>query len=159
MAKKRVKRKKKHPVRAIVETRTPLIMDESPFEPIELTKTGGRPQLWTLERIEQEAAHLIEWITADEKNLWIQDFAFQRGFWPSRIHEFDKLSKCFSAAHQLLNEVTAKRLLNKGLEKEYDASLVRFYLINKAGFISESTKAQIDSRTQADINITINEIV
>jgi hypothetical protein len=117
----------------------------------------GRHKLFTNERIEEEALALIDWSNASIDNMWIQDFCQQRGYWFQRIGEFCKDCKLFSDVYKAFGVVSSHRVLLKGLKKEYDPSLVRFYLINKGGYISEATRAYNESKSVSDINITIKE--
>lgn len=61
--------------------------------------TSGRPKIYDEERIEEEAAALLEWIK-HPTSLYIGVFAAQRGYDRARLSEFARENKVFALAYR-----------------------------------------------------------
>jgi hypothetical protein len=63
----------------------------------------------------------------------------------------------FVIAYEKCKAIQKDKLINLGLNKRYDASMVKFLLINNHDMI-EKTEQKIDGETSTDITINIREV-
>ena len=79
----------------------------------------GRPPIYDDERIEEEAAALLEWIK-DPKNLYIGVFAAQRGYDRHRLREFAIKNKVFASAYESAKQWQENVMALNGLTRAWD---------------------------------------
>jgi len=79
---------------------------------------GGRPKIYTEEFINNEADELDEWIKIKD-NLFIEDFASERGYSEDRISEFVKVNDRFSRSISKFKQKQKTALLKGSLKKQY----------------------------------------
>lgn len=74
----------------------------------------GRPLEWTVDRIDEEAEALLDWIK-QPGNIWIRDFAFERGYPPTHMARFKDRSRYFCEALELAKQYQESFLYKRGL--------------------------------------------
>ncbi len=105
----------------------------------------GRPRKYDDDFIENEAIALYKWIaTTDE--IYFKQFAFERGFSPSKLTVFAERSEIFREALDHAHEWQQCRLVKGGLTKEFDSGFTKFVLARNHGWVEAK-----------NINITSNE--
>jgi hypothetical protein len=101
------------------------------------------PEIYTLERLEQEAELLIKWFEVP-RNIWLKNFALQQGYEPQRLDEFANKSADFALALKKAHELQQGKLVEKGLFNEINANLTKFVLQNCHGW-KERTEVSGDA--------------
>lgn len=90
-------------------------------------ETGGRPKIWTDERIEEEAEALLQWLE-EKPNFLFMEFCYARKIgeeWPSRwAKKNDKFMQAYKQA-RLKQQIVA---IKNGLFKKFDSGLTRWFL-------------------------------
>jgi hypothetical protein len=81
-------------------------------------ETGGRPVKYTQEFIDKESDALEEWIKIKD-NLFIEDFAYDRGYSDSRIGEWVKINQKFSSSIDKFKQKQKTALLKGSLKKQF----------------------------------------
>lgn len=79
---------------------------------------GGRPKIYTEEFINIEADTLEEWIKIKD-NLFLEDFAYERGYDAQRLTEWPKVNKRFAVATERFKQKQKTALLKGSLKKQY----------------------------------------
>ena len=98
----------------------------------------GRPRKYDDEFIEQEAHALWDWISSTQC-LYFKEFAFQRGYSPSKLSIFAERNENFRQALQDAHEWQESRLLKGGLTKEFDSAFTRFAMSQLCGWKDQKT--------------------
>lgn len=79
----------------------------------------GRPTKYTAKYINALADEMVSWFSIPT-NIWLKDFAINKGFSTPRIEEFAKKSKKFSSALSLCKDMQESKLFKLGLSKKYN---------------------------------------
>jgi hypothetical protein len=83
---------------------------------------NGRPLIYDDERIEEEAAALLEWIKVDsDAKLYIGSFARERGYDRARLSEFARANNVFARAYALAKMWQEEKFIRNGLNRSWDA--------------------------------------
>jgi hypothetical protein len=93
----------------------------------------GRQKKYTPETIEKEAEALDAW-SKNPKNFWLKDFALERDYGPQRLTEMAKDNENFAKALDRAKSRQESRLFKGGLVNTFNASLVKFALVNHHGW-------------------------
>lgn len=99
---------------------------------------GGRPKIWTDERIQEEADALNKWVDKklDDRHfdpavvIWVKDFALERGIPIQYLSEWDQKHEGFREAYARARGVQESQLVNASLLKLHDAGMAKFVLVN-----------------------------
>jgi hypothetical protein len=94
---------------------------------------GGRPKVWTKEKIEAEADAFLEWMK-DFKSLWYEDFALSRGYDPDNLSLWAKENEKFAGVYKQSKAWQKSLLVKGGLLGKYNASITKLVLANTAGW-------------------------
>lgn len=119
----------------------------------------GRPKIYDDDRIEEEAAALLEWIK-DPKNLYIGVFAAERGYNRARLTEFANSNKVFAEAYHQAKQWQENVMALNGLTRAWDPGFTSKVM---ARVCCDDWRASYDAPvTSSDTysgNITVNKIV
>lgn len=94
---------------------------------------GGRPEKYTLEKIEEEADAFLDWMALPE-SLWYKDFALERGYHPEYLSIWAAKSKRFSQVYERAKEWQQSRLVKGGLLNQFNAGFTKFVMSNTCGW-------------------------
>lgn len=119
----------------------------------------GRPEKYTQEWCSEEANALLDWIKLPD-NLFLQDFAWDRGYDPNRIAEFEKKSETFSGAIKEFKDRQLTKLLKFGLSRVFDSGFTQYTLprICRDPVWKKSWDKEEDKADMAPPTIIINKI-
>jgi hypothetical protein len=85
--------------------------------------TSGRPKIYDDERIEEEAAALLEWIKVDgEHKIYIGSFAKERGYDRAQLSEFARNNDIFSRAYRMAKQWQEEKFIRNGLTRTWDSA-------------------------------------
>jgi hypothetical protein len=88
----------------------------------------GQPKrIYTPERLAEEAKALREWIMQPD-NLYLKDFAHDRGYNPTRLDEHSRNSVEFASALQFAKDKQESKFIKHGLRKEYGMDAVKYFM-------------------------------
>ena len=90
---------------------------------------------------------LVSWMQV-EKNVWLKDFAINKGFPASYFSTFKKKNEKFKEAYQRAKDIQESRLVKGVLDGTYSPSFVKFILKNEAGWkdkVEETIKEEVPS--------------
>lgn len=93
---------------------------------------GGRPKKYTEEFIDKEAEALEEWMK-DKQNLFIELFAFERGYDEDRISEFERANERFSRAYKKFKMRQKGMLFEGGLKRKFAHPMCALILSHSHG--------------------------
>lgn len=79
----------------------------------------GRPEIWTVERIEEEAEAFLKWIERPS-SIWMKDFALERKYSSKMYDLFGKKSKKFLDAHEQVKEWQESKFFRGALIKKFN---------------------------------------
>jgi hypothetical protein len=108
----------------------------------------GRPETWTIERVEQEAIALIEWMEGD--GLLLNEFALKRGYLPGLFDKFDKKSEKFREAHERAMKWQELKLNKGAMFKKLNQVQAYANLCRNHGWKQEQT---IEHKGEVIVNI------
>lgn len=98
-----------------------------------LGNKGGRPRKWTEEAIAKETAALHEWME-NPNNYFFTSFLAARGLHPQQMERFAAESEEFRETHARARATQEFRIVDKALNRKFDATFAKFVLSNKAGW-------------------------
>lgn len=98
----------------------------------------GRPTQYTQEWLEEEAEAFIAWMKKP-RSIYFKTFAIERGYSPTRLHEFAKMNDNFSRAMEYAAHWQEQKLLTTALYNETNAGMAKFVLINRHDFSDKVT--------------------
>lgn len=122
----------------------------------------GQPkQIYTPERLKEEAEALRKWIMIPE-NMHLKAFAHERGYNPARLAEHCKDSVEFASAHSFAKDMQELKFIKGGLSKQYDMNAVKYFMPRMLQDRPEwktSWDAPVESTEDKPIQVVINKIV
>jgi len=98
---------------------------------------GGRPKIYTTEVIEKEAEALEEWMK-DKNNLFLEEFAFERGYDTDKLHVWAKENERFRGTYKRLQERQKIILYRGGLSKKFAYPMCALILANSHGIVAKT---------------------
>jgi hypothetical protein len=129
----------------------------------------GRPEVWTEEKIAQEAALLEEWFE-NPKNFYLQTFATERGYTSKFYEKLAEKSPLFSQTLSRVREIQEARIVSSSLERKFDGNFAKFVLANRHGWREKTELSgdansplgfllnQVDGKSKDIIEATVEEI-
>jgi hypothetical protein len=114
---------------------------------------GGRPKKYTPEFIEKEAEALEEWMKID-KNMFIEDFCFERGYWDEQAVIFEKENERFSSTYKRFKNKQKTTLFKGGLSKKFNYNMCQFILN-----VNHKLYQKTEQAVQLTANVTTNAIL
>lgn len=109
-------------------------------------ETGGRPQVYTKEYIENEADEFLKWMK-DPAHIYFKRFALDRGYSPQRLSEFAENNDKFSEVYKRAKEWQECRLAEGGLLEEFNSGFCKFVMGNVCGWTDrQETKLSGDAQ-------------
>ncbi len=137
-------------------------MDEKKEESTEIVpvkknnfpNTLGAPVYWTAERIEVEAEALVEWI-AKEDNIYINRFALERKYHPSRFLEMAKKNQMFAQAHAFAKAFQEIKLVEGAAHSKLNPGFIKFALSN---WHSWTEKSEISAKVENPLETLMRQI-
>lgn len=106
---------------------------------------GGRPKIYTPEFIEKEAEALEEWMK-DKNNLFIEDFAYERGYDESRIPEMSNNER-FLGAYNRFKQRQKTALFKGGLNKKFAYPMCALILSHNHNIVAKTEQKLTGSST------------
>ena len=97
----------------------------------------GRPKVYDDAFIENEAHEFIEW-TENPKNIWMEDFALERGYSPKRFYEWEKRNPVFAEVLEYVQQWQKSKLAKGGLTDEFNAGFCKFVMGNTCGWYEKT---------------------
>jgi hypothetical protein len=126
-------------------------------------ETGGRPKIWTDERIEEEADALVEWLK-EKQNFLFMDFIYERGLLEEYPSRFAKKNEKFNQAYRKARIKQQNVIIKNGLFKKFDSGLTKWFLQCNYKWKEETDTSGLEeeistpgSRALADIKETCIE--
>lgn len=98
---------------------------------------GGRPKIHTDDFIDKETDALIEWMKKKE-NLFIEDFAFERGYSYKRLAEWAKEHKRFAGTYETFHQRQKTILFKGGLSKKFAHPMCALILSHSHGIYAKT---------------------
>jgi hypothetical protein len=84
----------------------------------------GRPPIWTIERLAQEARDLIEW-ASKEDSIVLAEFYGIKGYDYDDVHHFERISEEFAKAKRNAKIMIGARREKGALKGKLDSSIVK----------------------------------
>jgi hypothetical protein len=109
------------------------------------SNVNGRPRVYDEEFIDKEADALYEWLNEDTGAIYFKEFAFLRGYAPSKLLIFSERSEKFREALDMAHQWQELQLSKGGITKEFAEGFTKFVLARNHGWVE-----------QKNINITSN---
>lgn len=93
---------------------------------------GGRPLKYTKEFIDNEADELMKWIEKKE-NVFLEMFAFERGYYDELLSQWAKENEKFSIASKRFRSRQKALLQHGALTKKYNYNMAALVLSHSYG--------------------------
>ena len=107
---------------------------------------GGRPLIWTEEKILELGQELIDWLKVDEENIWFERFLYEvKDLYPQLISEMTNKYPKFAELIKKAKKIQESKLVDGTLKMGLNPTMAIFVLKNHY---------QYTDRTQTDITIT-----
>lgn len=90
-------------------------------------ETGGRPPIWTDERIEQEADALLEWLN-EKNNFLFMEFCYARGLQEDYPAKWAKKNEKFNRAYRKARLKQQLVISKNALAKRFDSGFSKWML-------------------------------
>jgi hypothetical protein len=92
---------------------------------------GGRPVIWTEEKVLQLGEELIEWLKASEDNVWFERFLYEvKDLYPQFISEMkDKYPK-FAELIKRAKKIQESKIVDGTFKHNINATMAIFVLKN-----------------------------
>jgi hypothetical protein len=119
--------------------------------------TNGRPEKYTQEWLIEEAKALRQWIDNDN-NFFLKGFSYQRGYDPTRIHEFVKKSEDFSSAYDYAKHKQTERFLTNGLKRTWDPGFTKYAMARVCGDEWKNSWDREEDKSEGPTTVIINKI-
>lgn len=92
---------------------------------------GGRPVIWTEEKILQLGEELIEWLKEDEDNVWFERFLFEKkDLYPQLIGEMKAKYPKFAELLKKAKKIQENKLVDGTLKHSLNPTMAIFVLKN-----------------------------
>jgi len=102
---------------------------------------GGRPVIYDEAFIENECIALEEWLSdKDNEDIFLNQFAFDRGYSKHRIPEFCEKSERFSTLVMRAKERQENKMLMGAMTRKYDGNFTKFVMPRLCGDHWQETK-------------------
>jgi len=108
-----------------------------------MSSTVGRPTQYTEDWLANEAKAFMEWMKKP-RSIYFKTFAIERGYSPTRLHEFAQMSEEFSRVMSYAKEWQEQKLLTSALYNETNAAITKFALINHHKYRDKSQEEAQD---------------
>ena len=102
-------------------------------QPLKKINLLGRPKTYTPEYLQRLAREMIEWFSLPD-NIWLKDFAIERGIWWQRFVEFADECEEFAVALKIGKDMQESKLFKLGITKGQNPAMAIFALKNVAGW-------------------------
>lgn len=102
-------------------------------EEAKVKNKGGRPVVWTEERLEELANHLensIEECRRTNKPFWWKDWAFEVDILPPRVAQYAKLNDKLMSAYMKASALQEWQVSKGALYKKFSSNFAQFFLSN-----------------------------
>lgn len=107
---------------------------------------GGRPLIWTEEKVLKLGEELIQWLKSDEDNVWFERFLYEvKDLYPQFISEMVEKYPKFSELIKRAKKIQENKLVDGCLKHNLNSTIAIFVLKNHY---------QYTDKTQTDITIT-----
>lgn len=92
---------------------------------------GGRPLIWTEEKVLQLGEELIEWLKASDENIWFERFLYEvKDLYPQLIGEMrDKYPK-FAELIKKAKKIQESKIVDGTFKHNINATMAIFVLKN-----------------------------
>lgn len=122
-------------------------------------ETGGRPKIYNDEFIEKEADLLEEWTTSykDSINMFIEDFAFERGYSYRRIAEWKDQNEKFAHAYERFFQKQKTLLIKGSLSGKLKHNMCALILGNSHGIYAK-TEQKITGSSEEPLEFLLNDM-
>lgn len=88
----------------------------------------GQPKrIYTPERLAEEAKALREWIVL-QNNMYLKDFAHERGYQPTRLDEFARDNVEFASALSFAKDKQESKFFHNAWQKSMGMDVVRHFM-------------------------------
>jgi hypothetical protein len=109
-------------------------------------ETGGRPKIWTDERIEQEADALLKWLE-EKQNFLFLEFLYERGLREEYPSRFAKKNEKFDQAYRQARIKQQTVIIKNGLFKKFDSGLTKWFLACNYKWKEDTDTSGLDEET------------
>jgi len=107
---------------------------------------GGRPVIWTEEKILELGQELIDWLKVDEENIWFERFLYEeKDLYPQLISEMTNKYPKFAELIKKAKKIQESKLVDGTLKMGLNPTMAIFVLKNHY---------QYTDRTQTEITIS-----
>ena len=99
----------------------------------------GRPRIYDDEFLEKEAVIFTKWIddNTNSNAIYFKEFAFERGYAPSKMCIFAERNDSFRAALEVAHEWQELKLSKGGITKEFAEGFTKFVLARNHGWVEQ----------------------
>ena len=104
-----------------------------PKEEAKVKNKGGRPVVWTEEKLEELADLMEEHMDKcqrEKRPFWWKDFAFEVNLLPSRIAQYSKLNDKLMSAYMKGLALQEWQVSKGALYKKFSSNFAQFFLSN-----------------------------
>jgi hypothetical protein len=92
---------------------------------------GGRPLIWTEEKVLQLGEELIEWLKASDENIWFERFLYEvKDLYPQFISEMKQKYPKFSELIKRAKKIQENKIVDGTFKHNINATMAIFVLKN-----------------------------
>jgi hypothetical protein len=96
---------------------------------------GGRPLIWTEEKVMKLGNELLEWMLLSEDNIWFETFLYEKGeIYPQLISEMCVKYERFSELIKKIKKLQEGKIVNGALKQNLNTAMSIFLLKNHHGY-------------------------
>ena len=117
---------------------------------------GGRPKKYTEEFINKEAFALEEWMQKKD-NVFIEFFAFERGYDEDNIADFERNSERFSRVYKKFKMRQKGMIFEGGLKRKYAHPMCALVLSNNHN-VHAKTVTTVTNNNQDSLSSILDDI-
>ncbi len=125
-------------------------------KPYNVNGEGGRPKIWTEEKLNKEAEFLEKWVKV-KGNLFIEDFCIERGYHDSDISKWAKENDRFNGAYKNLLTKQKVALVKGSLTRKFAHPMCALLLSHSHGMHAK-TEQKITGDASAPLSFLLGNV-
>jgi len=118
------------------------------------SETGGRPTIYTKEKIEEYADELEIWIK-DINNYWLKDFCLERGISGTYLAIWAKKNEKFNRIFKVAYEYQESKIFKGAMKGTYNHTMSKMALTNFHQW-AEKTETKISGDSENPLSFLLN---
>lgn len=116
---------------------------------------GGRPVVWTAERIQELGERLLAW-SQDPAHWFLKEFAAAENIPASHLSRLSLANPAFAEIMERVSDILETRLLRGGLDSKLNHNIVKLICVSKYGY-SEQTNVAVTAVAAKPVLSTVQD--